>query len=406
MHIKIYKAIKNLLSIDAIPIEYQTEFVKCINRINLTRGKITTAAFIFLEVIMLAAALFLQGERMLSMPGIRYLVMYIIMIIAMTGFHLVFIAIGKDVPGNLKCFRIIGYLFAGFILLWCAGISILDQSSNGQIIVYTVAIFAVAVTPYYKPVTLLMIYLITHAAFILMLLHFQNSSGSLFSNYMNSTSFLVISWAVSCMRYKKLAEAFISEKLLNSKNEELKRMNKELEEANLKLEKLSHTDSLTGVYNRLMFDKSVKREWNRCRRHAIPLSLIMIDIDLFKSFNDNYGHQNGDECIKRIAAVLSECAKRSSDIVARYGGEEFAILLPHMDEENTLELAELMRRKVEELEIPHAYSSISDFATISLGVNTVVPADGISVYDFIRNADKALYKAKKFRNNTAATNAG
>jgi diguanylate cyclase (GGDEF)-like protein len=125
----------------------------------------------------------------------------------------------------------------------------------------------------------------------------------------------------------------------------------------------------------------------------------MIDIDFFKAFNDNYGHQTGDDCIRLVAEVLSACAKRSSDVVTRYGGEEFAIILPHMENENALELAEKMRIMVEELAIPHAYSCISEYATISLGVNTIIPSDKSSVEEYIRTADKALYEAKKSRNN-------
>jgi len=97
----------------------------------------------------------------------------------------------------------------------------------------------------------------------------------------------------------------------------------QLQEANQKLEKMSMTDGLTGVINRLSFETIIKDEWNRCKRYSIPLSLIMVDIDYFKEFNDHYGHQAGDCCIKLVADVLTVYAKRSSDKVARYGGDEF-----------------------------------------------------------------------------------
>jgi len=182
----------------------------------------------------------------------------------------------------------------------------------------------------------------------------------------------------------------------------LERINKELEEANRKLEILSVTDSLTKTYNRFVFETKINEEWNRCRRNVKPLSLIMADIDYFKSYNDNYGHQAGDCCITQIAGVLTSCAKRSSDIAARYGGEEFAIILPETKHEDAYKLAEQIRKNVEELAIPHLYSEISDHITISLGINTVIPSDKMSVEKFIKNTDMALYKAKINRNCTSA----
>jgi diguanylate cyclase (GGDEF)-like protein len=283
--------------------------------------------------------------------------------------------------------------FISFILIWCAGISLLDQLSYGQIIVYVVAIISIAVTPLFKPVTLFTVYLTIHALFLAFMLYFQKSSEILFGNFLNSTTILIISWVISCMRYKNRVEDFNNRKIIQEKSDELKRVNKELE-------RLSQTDSLTGIFNRSVFDKTIKTEWDRCKRYFTPLSLIMIDIDFFKAFNDNYGHQAGDECIKQVAGLLSDCAKRSSDIVARYGGEEFAIKLPQIEKENALELAEKMRSRVEKLNILHAYSSISDYVTISLGVYTVTPSDKLSIEEFIRTADKALYDAKKDNRNS------
>lgn len=201
------------------------------------------------------------------------------------------------------------------------------------------------------------------------------------------------------MRYKNRAEDFVNRKKLKETTNELKRLNKELEEANHKLEILSQTDGLTGIYNRSMFDKILKKEWKRCKKHQKPIALIMIDIDFFKSFNDNYGHQAGDICLKQVAEVLSECTERMNDFVVRYGGEEFAIILLDMDKESALELAHKMRNSVENMNIQHDYSSVSDYVTISLGVYAVVPDEKLTIEEFIRNADMALYKAKNTNRN-------
>jgi diguanylate cyclase (GGDEF)-like protein len=398
MFSKILNLIRSFLSV-SVPDNCKEEFEIGINRINISRAKITAATFIFLETLQLAALFIIKKEGFLKKPVIYYGVMYTFLLLVMIVYLLIFVKLGNNIPEHGRGIRVAGISFISAILLWCAGISLLDQLSSGQVIVYTVAIISIAITPFFGPVTLLIVYLSIHALFLAFMPYFQKSGEMLFGNFINSTTFLIISWAISYMRYKKQAEDFNNRRIIQEKSDELNRINKELEAANRKLEKLSQTDSLTGVFNRFMFDRTVKAEWNRCKRHFLPLSLIMIDIDFFKAFNDNYGHQTGDDCIRRVAEVLSACAKRSSDVVTRYGGEEFAIILPHMENENALELAEKMRIMVEELAIPHAYSCISEYATISLGVNTIIPSDKSSVEEYIRTADKALYEAKKFRNN-------
>lgn len=242
------------------------------------------------------------------------------MLVVMIAFFTIFTKLGADVAKHISCIRYTGIFFIGFILMWCAGISLLDQLTSGQVIVYVVAIIAIAITPFFEPVILFLVYLTIHSLFLIAMPYFQESAQLLLGNSLNTTTFVIMSWAISCMRYKKQAEDFNNKKILLKKNDELRLINMQLQEANQKLEIMSMTDGLTGIINRLSFDTTIKDEWNRCKRHSIPLSLIMVDIDFFKEFNDNYGHQAGDCCIKIIADVLTVHAKRSSDKVARYGG--------------------------------------------------------------------------------------
>lgn len=178
----------------------------------------------------------------------------------------------------------------------------------------------------------------------------------------------------------------------------MKEINLQLQEANRKLEKISITDGLTGIINRLGFESAIRDEWNRCKQYSIPLSLIIVDIDFFKEFNDNYGHQAGDNCMITVTEVLKAYAKRSSDKIARFGGDEFVILLPHMDRESAYNLAEQIKKGVEERCVPHLFSGISDHVTVSLGGSTIIPSDDTSIDYLISSADKALYTAKKKRN--------
>ena len=169
---------------------------------------------------------------------------------------------------------------------------------------------------------------------------------------------------------------------------------RKLEVANRKLQLLSSLDGLTGISNRRSFDEFIDREWRRGLREDRPTSLVMVDIDFFKKYNDGYGHQAGDDCLKRVAKILADEVSRPGDLVARYGGEEFVIVLGNTDKSVAADIAEGSRSKVEKAKIPHAYSDISDVVTLSIGVSTLVPDVKLSPGMLIEAADKALYKAK------------
>jgi two-component system cell cycle response regulator len=187
---------------------------------------------------------------------------------------------------------------------------------------------------------------------------------------------------------------------------ELRENHKKLMQANLKLKKISSHDSLTGIANRHGFDEYFSQEIKRAGRAKAALSLIMIDIDYFKNFNDTYGHQAGDKCLVEVAKVLNESLGRSEDLVARYGGEEFILILPGTDKNGALSFADNLRAKVEGLKIEHSDSLANKFVTISLGVFTCFPDQKTTAETVIENADKALYKAKKQgRNQFASGNA-
>ena len=164
------------------------------------------------------------------------------------------------------------------------------------------------------------------------------------------------------------------------------------------LRNLATTDGLTGVSNRRHFDELLQREWQRCARSAVPLSLLMVDVDHFKRYNDHYGHPAGDSCLKAVARALLSVAQRPGDRVGRLGGEEFAVLLPDTDAAGAMDLAERALQAVRALRMPHAQSPHTDHVTISVGVATH-RAQGGSLGDgapqkLISQADKALYAAK------------
>ncbi|MDO9092807.1 MAG: diguanylate cyclase [Rubrivivax sp.] len=160
------------------------------------------------------------------------------------------------------------------------------------------------------------------------------------------------------------------------------------------LRSLAFIDGLTGVANRRRFDENLQAEWRHCRRGTGPLTLIMIDIDHFKRFNDQYGHQAGDACLQQVAAVIKQCLGRSHDLVARYGGEEFVCLLPDCSPAGAARKAEALRQAVAALGIPHETSSVAATVTVSLGVATCTPDANASADQLLAAADAALYAAK------------
>ena len=189
---------------------------------------------------------------------------------------------------------------------------------------------------------------------------------------------------------------------------ERKRYEKALEKANLKLKRLATIDGLTQLANRRLFDETLQKEWLRMQREQQPLSLILCDIDSFKFYNDYYGHQEGDECLKAVAQCMKSCIQRPADLAARYGGEEFVFILPSTPSKGAHHLAETIRTAIVSMERRHVRSEVNDFVTLSFGVATVVPPlNGGSTEDLVKTADDALYASKDAgRNLVTATDLG
>lgn len=168
-----------------------------------------------------------------------------------------------------------------------------------------------------------------------------------------------------------------------------------LEQADAQLRRQSDLDGLLGIANRRAFDGSLAHEWGRALREAAPLSLLMIDVDYFKNYNDTYGHQAGDRCLQQIAAAMAAALKRPGDLLARYGGEEFAVLLPHTAAAGADEVARELQDAVARLALPHAASAASAQVTVSIGGATLTPNARIAQDALVHAADAALYRAKQ-----------
>jgi diguanylate cyclase (GGDEF)-like protein len=176
---------------------------------------------------------------------------------------------------------------------------------------------------------------------------------------------------------------------------ERKRVEAELEKSNRELARLASFDGLTRIANRRHFDHCLEKEWGRMARQKASLSLILCDIDFFKRYNDTYGHQAGDDCLKKVAQTISRAIKRPADLVARYGGEEFVILLPKTDLSGAVKIVEDIKRKIRNLQIEHAKSDVSPYVSLSMGICTMRPDRETLSTELVAVADRALYQAKK-----------
>jgi len=197
---------------------------------------------------------------------------------------------------------------------------------------------------------------------------------------------------IARLRYH--SAAYISKLQRDDAYRALRASQMKLEEVNMQLLRLANLDGLTELINRRRFDERMAEEWLRAMRNRSPLTLIMFDIDMFKQYNDKFGHLDGDECLKQIGRAAQRLFSRPADTVARYGGEEFIVLLPETDSSGATQVAEKLRTEIENLQIPNPDSTVVPFITISLGVTTIVPAVNSDPGEGLKLVDEALYRAK------------
>ncbi|BAL27270.1 diguanylate cyclase [Azoarcus sp. KH32C] len=195
-------------------------------------------------------------------------------------------------------------------------------------------------------------------------------------------------------RIRYHSKAYLNQRQRDEAYRALRDSQRQLMEMNFELSRLTSVDGLTGLGNRRYLDEMLDAEWKRAGRAQCPLSVLMIDVDHFKQYNDTYGHLAGDEVLRQVAAVVQKCAGRATDLAARFGGEEFALLLPVTDLAGTVRLAEKVRNDVENLRLPHA-CGLDGRISVSIGGTCLVPHRTESSYILVDAADRALYEAKR-----------
>lgn len=203
-------------------------------------------------------------------------------------------------------------------------------------------------------------------------------------------------------RVRHHSAAFVSQIERDEAYRALRESQRQLLEANIELERLNNVDGLTGLSNRKHLDHYLETEWRRACRTGAALSLLMVDVDHFKLYNDTCGHVAGDEVLRRVAAALRDGCRRPADLPARYGGEEFAVVLPDSVSVDLFPFAETLRRAVNDLKLPHPASTSAEHVTVSMGGATIVPSADKTPEDLLKAADLALYEAKRQGRNRVA----
>jgi diguanylate cyclase (GGDEF)-like protein len=259
--------------------------------------------------------------------------------------------------------------------------------------VYSLAIYAAAAMLAFPMRKALSLYGVAWLGLATVLFQPQPAEAQVAANLAHGTLLTALAVVLSHITYTSEVRQLQNEQLIERQRQDLELANRHLAESNAILEHLSYHDSLTGIPNRRCFDEQLQREWGRAQRERARLAVIMLDIDYFKQYNDSYGHQAGDECLRRVARVMSMTLKRPGDFLARYGGDEFAIVLPNTDVQGANRVGERLHRALGTLNDAHV-GSPRGVVTVSLGVACGVPAHGDNLADLLAAADTALYQAK------------
>lgn len=241
---------------------------------------------------------------------------------------------------------------------------------------------------------------------ILMITGLNDSESVDYAFDVGATDFVTkpFHWAVLRQRVRRILQAHKDHRQLQASLAKERSLHNELKKVNHELQRLATLDGLTQIANRRLFDERLRLEWRRLRREHTQLSLILIDIDYFKAYNDTYGHLAGDQCLYEVAQIIQQTARRPADLAARYGGEEFALILPNTPSQGAVFLAESIQKQLKEKALCHEESRVCSRVTVSIGVATMIP-NGNSPNILIHKADTLLYTAKAQGRNRIATSA-
>jgi len=367
----------------------------------LYRGSIRSISMHYLAIVIIALVIYGKADNM-------QLTLWVILLLGVTTARLlvVFRGVPYTSPFDVPSRKLYNYVYGVGIhgLSWGLGLGyFLPQIPVVyQAVIFMLVIVGISVSVITDSTSRLsfFIYLLTFVTppVITVSIQGQESQILLCAAVVANCAIIANTYLWNYNRLQKaISSRFENEKLMDSlvnTNKQLEITNTELEGLKYQLINASLTDELTDIANRRHFDSHLKNEWQRMQRNRNPVSCLMLDIDYFKEFNDHYGHQKGDQCLKEVAQTIKQQMRRPADLTARYGGEEFIVLLPETPLEAAGNIAEEIRDNIESLDIPHQ-KSMTGYVTISIGVACHVPEQQQEPKMLVKLADEALYKAKK-----------
>ena len=389
---------------------YQHDFSLEISRSNLQRGLFFAPIIIGIELILLIVLIF-NSTKSASFKYSWYASMYILMIVVTIFFWTVLLHLDKRINNDLRRTKTLDLAttsYIAFTMVWGASVSLIDQALYGSIMAFLVNVLIASFMFYLRPKYILISQLLAAAVLFIGLPYYQPSENLLIGHYANASIFLIFIWLIARANYTGFVRNFLNKKTIEEKSNQLthinsklvneiqtsERVQEELEAANEQLRIISTLDALTGIPNRRRLDEVLWERWRFAIERKLTISIMMIDIDFFKLYNDTNGHLAGDRCLQAVAEVLNGCRRESLDFVARFGGEEFLFVAVGLSKEECLLLGERIRLEVEALGIEHQSSSVASWITISVGISYLLPDNTDKLDKILEQADKALYRAK------------
>lgn len=332
-----------------------------------------------IQVYNIAYVLVYTNGRLQSVPSRVYMRMYVIMLLlTAVGLCLCFF-FQKRLPQHVRAVLYFQVVYSVLILAWCAGITVYDQRVSQNISVYLITAMTLSMVACFTPLQATAIYGAFWMVMFFALPIFQPGQVDNYGSYVNLTVMTLMSVFVCCYRYYQERRHYLEQQVI--------------EEQNRRLEELASHDSLTRLRNRRFLEEHIEQIYEDCIRDSSSLTVMMLDIDRFKDYNDTYGHPQGDECLRRVAWRLEQELDPKTEYLIRYGGEEFLYLGVGVSSQQAAERAERFNRGIRELVIGFSDEDLRG-VTISLGVYTGFPRQTREWRGDIAKADKALYEAK------------
>jgi diguanylate cyclase (GGDEF)-like protein len=381
---------------------------------NLGRGKFLALAMIGFELIFALLDLFASLLKVHSQFHFStYFMMYLLMIFINLRFFLFAKRILKNGVKSERLQQKIEtaiVIYTTLILCWGSVVSLMDQALYGQLMVFMINVIICSLVFLMSNKQMLVPYALASLILYVGLPFFQSSVDVLVGHYVNITVFIAVSWLASRILFKNYCNSFNDKEQLKKSNallhqeiEENAQINKILSEKNLQMSQLSLSDELTGIPNRRAFRNFIDIAFESYAREGMKFSVILMDIDYFKRYNDRYGHLAGDKALMAVSEKIISVVGHDRDFAARWGGEEFIYASFETDMDEIRKIAEEIQNKVQDLKIPHEASKASEVLTLSLGICTFQLTGHSDISRSIEAADKALYLAKASGRNCIQT---